>query len=543
MNPKRRNCWEYMKCGREPGGIKADEFGICPAAADISFDGINSGTCGGRICWAVAGTFCEGKVQGTFAEKRNSCMSCSFYKTVQEEERTANRHTKFLRFISQDDRNPVFDKMAYKHIKKGERFVCQGEVEDTAYIIQRGSCLVVVEKEGSLHPVDHYGEGDIVGGLGILTGEPRRAHVEAETDMELWVLKRENFEDISTKDPELLTFLTEIVADRLDSRRPTAYRTIGKYVTTDIIGRGAFSIVYKGIHKGLNMPVAIKMMRHDMATNDEFLDSFHSEAKTIASLNHDNIIRVYDIEERYRTVFIIEELVDGISLEGLLERLKTIPPPAAVHYLIQICSGLDYAHQRDIIHRDINTTNIFVRRDDRIKILDFGLACPIGTEDMTSFGTAFYMAPEQIRSEPLDQRTDIYALGITAFEMVTGKKPFPVKDLRRLFEMHLNRDVPDPGDVMPNLPDGLRGFIRKACSRDPLKRYQTAGQALSALQTIAKDFSLTQKYLPPEQRKMSTVFLMYRDEHQLELNRLMEEFSIKARKLGVELKVADFRDL
>ena len=542
MNPRRLNCWEYMKCGREPGGTKVDEFGICPAAADISFDGINSGICGGRICWAVAGTFCDGKVQGTFAEKRESCMSCSFYKTVQEEEKTATRPTRFLRFISQDDRNPVFDKMAYKHVKKGERFICQGELEDAAYIIQQGSCLVVVEKDGGLHPVDHYGEGDIVGGLGILTGEPRRAHVEAETDMELWVLKREHFEDFSTKDPELLTFLTEIVADRLDSRRPTAYRTIGKYVATDIIGRGAFSIVYKGIHRGLNMPVAIKMMRHDMATNDEFLHSFHSEAKTIATLNQDNIIRIYDIEERYRTVFIIEELVDGISLEGLLERLKTIPPPVAVDYLIQICSGLDYAHKKDIIHRDINTTNIFVRRDDRIKILDFGLACPIGTEDITSFGTAFYMAPEQIRSEPLDQRTDIYALGITAFEMVTGKKPFQQGDLRRLLDMHLTCDIPDPGDMMPNLPDGLRRFILKACSRDPSERYQTSGQALSALQDIAKDSGLKQKYLQPEQRKMSTVFLMYRNEHQLELNRLMEEFSNKARQLGVELKVADFRD-
>jgi tRNA A-37 threonylcarbamoyl transferase component Bud32 len=469
-------------------------------------------------------------------------MSCSFYKTVQEEEKTAARSTKFLRFISQDDRNPVFDKMAYKYVKKGERFICQGKLEDTAYIIQQGSCLVVVEKDGGLHPVDHYGEGDIVGGLGILTGEPRRAHVEAETDMELWVLKREHFEDFSTKDPELLTFLTEIVADRLDSRRPTAYRTIGKYVATDIIGRGAFSIVYKGIHRGLNMPVAIKMMRHDMATNDEFLNSFHSEAKTIATLNHDNIIRVYDIEERYRTVFIIEELVDGISLEGLLERLKTIPPPAALHYLIQICSGLDYAHKQDIIHRDINTTNIFIRRDDRIKILDFGLACPIGTEDITSFGTAFYMAPEQIRSEPLDQRTDIYALGITAFEMITGKKPFQHADLKRLLDMHLTCDIPDPGDMMSNLPDGLHRFILKACSRDPSERYQTSGQALSALQDIAKDFGLKQKYLQPEQRKMSTFFLMYRNEHQLELNRLMEEFTNKARQLGVELKVADFRD-
>ena len=164
-------------------------------------------------------------------------------------------------------------------------------VEDTAYIIQRGSCLVIVEKDGELHPVDHYGEGDIIGGLGILTGEPRRAHVEAETDMDLWVMTKDQFDEIAEKDPDLLDFITELVADRLDSRRPTAYRTIGKYVATDIIGRGAFSIVYKGMHTGLNMPVVIKMMRHDMALYPDFLDSFHNEAKTIAGLSHDHIVK------------------------------------------------------------------------------------------------------------------------------------------------------------------------------------------------------------------------------------------------------------
>jgi len=542
MTPKKLNCWEYMKCRREPGGSAALDSGICPAAADASFDGINSGICGGRICWAVAGTFCEGKLQGTFADKRISCLSCDFYRKVRTEEGNPNLDTKFLRFISETGSRTIFSKMAYRHIKAGERFVVQGQVEDTAYIIQRGSCLAIVEKDGELYPVDHYGEGDIVGGLGILTGEPRRAHVEAETDMELWVLKRKDFEDISTEDTEVLTFLTELVADRLDSRRPTAYRTIGKYVTTDIIGRGAFSIVYKGMHKGLSMPVAIKMMRHDMAMNKQFLESFLEEAKTIASLNHENIIRVFDFEERYRTVFIIEELVEGVSLKSLIERLKSIPPPAAVHYLMQICAGLNYAHQKGILHRDINATNIIVQRDDRIKILDFGLACPIGTEDFSSCGTADYMAPEQIRGEPMDPRVDIYALGITAFEMVTGKRPFAEKKLSRLFETHLQQEIPDPAGFQPHLPEGISRFIRKAARRDPRQRYQTAEQALSALGSLSADLGLTRNYHLNEASKISTILLIYNEGKRLELIRLMEEFGSKARALGVTVKISEVHE-
>ena len=319
---KKPNCWEVMLCGREPGGAQAARQGVCPAASDQSFEGINSGKCGGRICWAVAGTFCDSCVQGSFAEKRSSCMSCDFYQMVREEEAESGRHTRFLQFVARLNRSPFFDKMTLRRIRAGERFVVQGAIEDTAYIIQRGSCLVVVEKDGEFHPVDHYGEGDIVGGLGILTGEPRRAHVEAETDMKLWVMTRAQFDRMTEKDPDLLDFITELVADRLDSRRPTAYRTIGKYVATDIIGRGAFSIVYKGKHTDLNRPVVIKMLRHDMFQYDEFIAGFRNEAKLIARLNHDHIVNVYDFEERYRTLFIVMEFVRGRQLREMILQLR-----------------------------------------------------------------------------------------------------------------------------------------------------------------------------------------------------------------------------
>ena len=161
-----------------------------------------------------------------------------------------------------------------------------------------------------------------------------------------------------------------------------------------------------------------------------------------------------------------------------------ISPLLATDFLIQVCEALRYAHERKIIHRDINPTNIIVQQNGRLKILDFGLVCPVGTEDFSNAGTAYYMAPEQIQGEPVDPRTDVYALGITAYEMVTGKKPFSTKDLRALLDMNLNQDVPDPAEVVSDLPEALCRFILRAGRRDPAQRYQNAYQAIEALRPM-----------------------------------------------------------
>lgn len=534
----KRNCWEVMNCGRQSGGERADELGVCPAASDTSYDGINEGRCGGRICWAVAGTLCGGCVQGSFAEKRESCLDCIFYKIVQKEEGWHGSRRKFLHFIDHEDRSPFFDKMTRQRVEAGTRFVVQGAVEDRAYIIERGSCLVIVEKDGELHPVNHYGEGDIVGGLGILTGEPRQAHVEAETDMDLWILTRDSFEEFTQKDPDLLDFITELVADRLDSRRPTAYRTIGKYVAGDIIGRGAFSIVYKGVHKDLNMPVVIKMMRHDMALRPDFLERFQNEAKIIASLSHDHIVKVYDFDQRYRTLFIIMEYVKGESLRDMIGRLRVMPHRLAASFLLQMCSALAYAHQHGIIHRDINPSNIIVQPNDHVKVLDFGLACSAGTEDFPDMGTVYYMAPEQLDCNPVDARTDIYALGITAFEMVTGRRPFQEEDLKALVEMHLTRDIPDPKEIVPDIPDSLRNFILTAARCDPDSRYQDMDQAMAELKPMMGHVRLPGRIESP--KKIHSAFILsYTDDNRDALDRLMEKFRKEAQALGADVDIAD----
>jgi serine/threonine protein kinase len=387
------------------------------------------------------------------------------------------------------------------------------------------------------------GKGDVVGEMAMLTGEPRSAHVAAETDMQLWGLSRRQFDTIAGENPDLRCFLTELLAERFAGRKLIAERTIGKYIITDIIGHGGYSVVYKGVHSGLNRPVAIKMMRHNLAMDAEFLSTFRKEAKIIANLNHENIIKVYDIEELFRTVFIIMELVEGETIKELIHREQKIPYPQIVHILIQICQALIYAHQQGIIHRDVKPANMFIKDGDRVKLLDFGLSCTSGSENHDFTGTVAFMSPEEIEGQSVDQRSDIYALGITTYEMLTGKRPFPEDDLLALLNMHLDQDIPDPAEIRPGIPKKLRQLVLKACALKPDQRYQNVQQVLGDLLPLAEELGLTPSSAAQEKRSMTTLHLIYADDQRLALKQLMEEFSTKARKIGVELKAAEFPEI
>jgi serine/threonine protein kinase len=176
-----------------------------------------------------------------------------------------------------------------------------------------------------------------------------------------------------------------------------------------------------------------------------------------------------------------------------------------------------------------------VQPNDRVKILDFGLACPPGTEDFSDKGTPYYMAPEQIDGGPVDPRTDIYALGVTAFEMATGRRPFPEDNLKELLDWHLTRDIMDPMEFNPAIPQQLRRFILKCTRCDPNQRYQDMNQALAALNPLMQDFRLTDASFATGKGKMASIFLRYTDENQPELTRLVEAFKAQARELGAEV--------
>jgi serine/threonine protein kinase len=253
--------------------------------------------------------------------------------------------------------------------------------------------------------------------------------------MILWSLTREQFDSVCTEYPDLLDFLTELVTHRFSTEKFTASRTIGKYLINEVIGRGGWSIVYKGLHTGLNMPVAVKMLKHDMAMNVEFAEKFHNEARIVALLNHENIVRVYDIEELFRTIFIIMEYLEGVPLDFVLEKMPRLPVTKILDVLLQVCNGLSYAHDQGIVHQDIKPANLFIQSDGMARIVDFGLSCPRGTIDCSLPGTVYYMSPEQVLGESVDERTDIYSLGILAYEMVSGQRPYPEDNLYDLMDL------------------------------------------------------------------------------------------------------------
>ena len=446
--------------------------------------------------------------------------------------------------LAQDARCPLLNTMTPKHVQAGERFISQGDEGNTLYLIQEGTCVVNLEKDGLTHPIARRREGDLIGEMAIFTGEPRRAHVDAETDMKLWSIDRDQFDTLCETYPDLRGFLTDLITRRFSSERMTADRTIGKYVITDILGRGGYSNVYRGTHARLNMPVAIKMLNHDMAMNPEFSAKFRNEAKTIARLNHENIIKVYDIEELYKTIFIIMEYLEGVPLDYVLEKMGRLPPPRVLDIVLQVCAGLAYAHENGIVHQDIKPGNIFIQPDYRAKIVDFGLAVRPGTvDDLCWPGSVLYSPPEKIQGDPVDERSDIYALGITTYEMVTGQRPFAGNDPSELMSLHVNKDVPDPSRSIPDLPAELSHFILRATKRDPSERYDNVPQIVSELQPLAQQMGLMRHLQVKEQRKMMSLFLFYQDEHQLTLKRLVEEFTNELKKIGADVRVADFKDI
>ncbi len=427
-------------------------------------------------------------------------------------------------------------------VAAGERFITQGDRGDCFYVIQDGSCIASLEKNGQSYPVSRLKRGEIVGELAVLTGETRSANVYAETDMVLWALSLEQLDAMFVSCRPLQDFLTDISTERLCGRKITAERSIGRYTINDITAEGGWSIVYKGVHGLLNFPVAIKMLKHNMARDPDFLEKFQNEAKIIARLNHEHIVKVYDIEHVFRTVFIIMEYLEGVTLRHILKNKLRLPYPRLLQILIQVCTGLDYAHQQGIVHQDVKPGNIFIESNDRVKIVDFGLASPIGGCSDDLLGTVFYMAPEQIEGEPVDPRTDIYSLGITAFEMATGRRPFP-DDVCAVMRAHITEPTPDPRDFNPDLPEEFCSFISKATQKDPSARYQNCREVIADLMGMA---AIAGEGIPSEARskkRMMTLFMFYRDECQLELNQMIEGFSQQLKTLGAELRMVDFEDV
>ncbi len=443
----------------------------------------------------------------------------------------------FFKLLPKKTRERLAGELQPVSIADGDLVIRQGDQGDAVYFIEQGRCNILVEKEdGKQLKVAERGPGEMVGEMALITEEPRQAHVMAASDLELWKLTRKRFVALVEEHRDVQEFLTELVASRLESAAHTAERTLGKYRIEHKLDHGAWAIVYQGHHISLGKKVAIKMLKHQMAMVKEFHDRFIKEATIIADMQHPNIVNVFDVEERFKTLFIIMEYLEGIPLDTMLKKNGPLPADQVIDIFRQVCSGLSYAHQRGIVHQDIKPENLYMMPGGRIKILDFGLACSFGSENIEMEGTIQYMSPEQIEGYPVDARTDIYGLGITAFELLTGKQPFPDKNIARLMELHLKQDIPDPADWIDNVPPQLSTCIRKCCNRNHLERYQSADDASRALTSTAF-FETPQTN---SKQNMSALYMLYNDDQKSVLNALLEEFSERAKAAGIQLQLVDF---
>ncbi len=366
----------------------------------------------------------------------------------------------------------------------GTRIVRRGEAGDCMYVIVEGQALVpIFDQEGREQFVAQLGPKQIFGEMALLTGEARSADVIAAADCRCLVLRRDAVDELIRKDNEAAQLLTAILGERLV--RSGTIRQIGKYRLTGEIGRGGMSIVYGGVHPGLDRVVAIKMLSHRLVYRPSFRERFENEARIISRLRHPHIVDVYDTESAYATFFIVMERLQGLSLEATIQTRGHLSPERSREVLRQLCSALQEAHRQGIVHRDLKPSNIMVASDGNLKLMDFGLALDVGIargdlQTSAMSGTPLYMAPEQIRGETIDARTDIYALGVLAYEMLTGEPPFKGK-FYQVMEHHQSTPMPSPREVARDVPDDLEELVRRAAAKSPDERFQSCEEMASFL--------------------------------------------------------------
>ena len=260
-----------------------------------------------------------------------------------------------------------------------------------------------------------------------------------------------------------------------------------RYEILEVIGEGGMAIVYRALDHRLNRDVAVKIMRDEMAADEEFRRRFCTESHAVAMLSHPNIVAVYDVSHNDNVEYIVMELVDGITLKQYIERKGVVAWKEVVHFTKQISKALAHAHERGIIHRDIKPQNIMLLRDGTIKVGDFGIAAlenEVYENNGEAIGSIHYIAPEQARGECPDARSDIYSLGVMMYEMLTGGLPFTGNTLGEIAVQHMNAKPVPPHEKNPEIPLELERITLKAMSAELSERYQSANALLADLEAF-----------------------------------------------------------
>ncbi|MFB0565995.1 MAG: protein kinase [Candidatus Aminicenantaceae bacterium] len=283
------------------------------------------------------------------------------------------------------------------------------------------------------------------------------------------------------------------------------YTFADRYQIIEELGTGGMGRVYRVLDTKLNEEVALKLLKSEIASDKKTLDRFSNELKIARKIVHKNVGRMFDLNEERGTSFIAMEYVPGEDLKSFIRRAAPLSATRSISIAKQICEGLSEAHRLGVIHRDLKPSNIMIDKEGNARIMDFGIARSLKAKGMTGegviIGTPEYMSPEQVEGKDVDQRSDIYSLGVILYEMVTGNVPFEGETPFSLAMKHKTEPPPDPRDINTQVPEELSAVVLRCMEKDREKRYQSTGELLTELSRIEKGFSRTDAILSKRELK------------------------------------------
>src|SRR5690349_21184672 len=251
-----------------------------------------------------------------------------------------------------------------------------------------------------------------------------------------------------------------------------------RYELEELVGTGGMSSVFRAHDRLLDRKVALKILHQQYSGDDDYVERFKREARSVAALSHPNIVTVIDRGEHGDRQFIVFEYIDGGNLKRLIERRGPAPVASALELAIQIARGLAFAHQQGLIHRDVKPQNVLLNGDGRAKVTDFGIARSLNvqhgmTQTGTVLGTSDYIAPEQAQGQRVDEHSDIYSLGVVLYELLTSEVPFPGENFVAVAMRHINESPPSIRDKRPDVSPRLEAAVQRAMAKRPEDRFQT----------------------------------------------------------------------
>ena len=274
----------------------------------------------------------------------------------------------------------------------------------------------------------------------------------------------------------------------------------GRYQIIEELGKGGMGKVYKAVDTRINEKIALKLIKAEISSDNKTLERFGNELKLARKIVHKNVGRMYDINEEEGTHYITMEYVSGQDLKGLIRQSGQLAIGTTISVAKQICEGLAEAHKVGVVHRDLKPNNIMIDREGEVRIMDFGIARSLKEKSITGagvmIGTPEYMSPEQVEGKEVDQRSDIYSLGIILYEMVTGRVPFEGETPFTIGMKHKGETPKNPKVLNAQIPEDLSNMIMRCLEKDKEQRYQSSGEVQEELGDIERGIPITEKDIP-----------------------------------------------